>query len=104
MEPGAISLRGDGARGRRLQRLDYVLLQLWMLHVRRAGIGELARDADRFTLLEQFHPIVSRVRRVLLWLAERGRRGIGEIDGRILGADMLDRRVLPYPRQEIFAM
>ena len=84
---------------RRLERGDEVVLGLGVLHVGRAGIDEFAGDSEECALLLELHPVVCRVCRVLLHLAERGGVGVNHPNGRVVGGDVLDGGILLNPRQ-----
>ncbi len=75
-----------------------------MLHIGRVGINQLTGNTGALATLLQLHAEVCSVSRILLRLAERGRRGIEEVDGRIVGCYQRVGRILGDPRQNRVAL
>jgi hypothetical protein len=73
-----------GTRFRRFQPVDEVVLDAGPLRGGRARIDERAFDARGLAVFLKFHSEIRGVRRVLLVLAESGRRAVVQIDGWIV--------------------
>ena len=74
-----------------------------MPHVRRAGVNQLARDAEGAEVLLEFHAEVGGVRRNLRGLAEGGGGGVAQVDRRVVARGVFPRRIFFDPRQQLGA-
>src|SRR5678816_1463751 len=83
-----------------LQLIDKVGGGCGVLHIFGARVEQIARDAGRLAVLLELDSEIGSVRRVLLVLAERWWHGVIEVDRRVIGTDLLIRRILRDPRQD----
>ena len=90
--------------GEALERFDQERRRCRVFHVRRAWINQLARHAGLRAFFLKLHAIVRRVRRVFLFLSERGRGRVIQIDRRIVSGDVFDGGIFLDPRQHLFAV